>query len=118
MSQSTDGHVQNESLHSDFHFPSHYAYTKYCAERDAIAATKQGLVVCALRLPGIYGVDMDGVGDPLIVEPLLSGAHTDVPSADNLSVDFCYVENAAAAHLAGVKALLERPLEVCSIGMV
>jgi NAD(P)-dependent dehydrogenase (short-subunit alcohol dehydrogenase family) len=43
---------------SNHHFPSHYATTKYRAERDAIAASTPAFPVCALRAPGIYGIQV------------------------------------------------------------
>lgn len=41
-----------------FIHPSHYSATKYRAERDALAAASPTLAVCALRMPGVYGVQV------------------------------------------------------------
>ena len=57
-------------------------------------------IACEHR--GLYGL-----GDSLIVDPLLSGRMTHVPSGgDDCLIDFCYVENAAHAHLVAMDALL------------
>lgn len=103
----------------DYHFPSHYARTKYRAERDAIAASGPGFSVCALRIPGVYGVDPDGVGDPLIIEPTLNGPRIYLDAGSPRAVDFVYVENAAAAHAEAAIALLDRPGDVagCTINV-
>ena len=61
--------------------------------------------MCALRLPGLYGL-----GDSLIVDPLLSGRLTHVPcGGEECLIDFCYVENAAHAHCVALDALLGSP---------
>ncbi len=100
-----------------FPFASHYSRTKYLAERLVLShgvshtenhiLSHRTLYSCALRLPGLYGV-----GDQMIVEPLLSGWVSHYPASPNLVVDFCYVENAAFAHKKAVEALLERPHQV------
>jgi hypothetical protein len=65
-----------------------------------------------------YGVDPAGVGDPLIVQPTLSGAITHGPTAAHTTkVDFVYVENAAAAHTAAAIALLDRPGDVAGLSI-
>jgi nucleoside-diphosphate-sugar epimerase len=88
-----------------FPFASHYSRTKYEAERLAISAHRPPeLAVTVLRLPGVYGL-----GDSRIVDPLLSGLMTHVPSGgEGCLIDFCYVENAAHAHCVAVEALLLR----------
>ena len=100
-----------------FPFASHYSRTKYLAERLVLshggshsedgALSHRTTFSCALRLPGLYGV-----GDQMIVEPLLSGWVSHYPASPNLVVDFCFVENAAFAHKKAVEALLERPHQV------
>ena len=90
-----------------FPFASHYSRHKYAAELAVLAANQPGFATLALRLPGLYGI-----GDTLIVDPLLDGTLTHVPSragADGCPIDFCYVENAAHAHVVAVNALLNRP---------
>ena len=57
--------------------------------------------VCALRMPMIYDID-----DPMVVGPLLKGNLTHVPDTGNCVTEFVYVENAAAAHVKAVEALL------------
>jgi nucleoside-diphosphate-sugar epimerase len=89
-------------LPENFAFASHYSRTKYVAERLALSANSKGFAVCALRLPGLYGL-----GDSLIVDPLLSGRMTHVPcGGDECLIDFCYVENAAHAHCVALDRLL------------
>jgi sterol-4alpha-carboxylate 3-dehydrogenase (decarboxylating) len=89
-------------LPAEFPFASHYSRTKYQAERLALSANSKGFAACALRLPGLYGL-----GDSLIVDPLLSGLMTHVPyGGDDCLIDFCYVENAAHAHCIALEALL------------
>ena len=90
-------------------FASHYSRAKYAAERIVLSAHEPPhFCTCALRLPGLYGL-----GDQLIVEPLLRGTLSRVPSGgDGCRVDFCYVENAAHAHVVALDALLRRPKHV------
>lgn len=93
-----------------FPFASHYSRCKYAAERDVLASNEDGFATLALRLPGLYGL-----GDVLIVDPLLDGRLSHVPSrmgADGCPIDFCYVENAAHAHAVAIDALLARPASV------
>ena len=89
-------------LPKNFPFASHYSRTKYVAERLALSANSKSFAGCALRLPGLYGL-----GDSLIVDPLLSGQMTHVPcGGDECLIDFCYVENAAHAHCVALDGLL------------
>jgi nucleoside-diphosphate-sugar epimerase len=89
----------------DSTFPHHSSYgaTKLQAEQSALRRHMPGrLGVCALRMPMIFGID-----DPLVVAPLLSGALDRVPDMPGPPlVEFCYVENAAAAHVAALAALI------------
>jgi nucleoside-diphosphate-sugar epimerase len=98
-------------LPTDYQFCSHYSRTKYAAERLALRANDNaagGMAVVALRLPGLYGV-----GDRLIVDPLLAGTMAAAPSkGPGVLIDFCYVENAAHAHCVAVVALHSRPVSV------
>lgn len=94
-----------------FPFASHYSREKYRAERIVLAANEPGFATLALRLPGLYGL-----GDRLIVDPLLRGTLSHVPSVasepDGCTIDFCYVENAAHAHCVALDALATRPATV------
>ena len=73
-----------------------------------LAADHILMPVVALRLPGLYGL-----GDRLIVDPLLEGTMSAAPSGGPaVVVDFCFVENAAHAHCVAVDALLRRPESV------
>eukprot|EP00041_Stephanoeca_diplocostata_P027739 m.770047 g.770047 ORF g.770047 m.770047 type:complete len:733 (+) comp23238_c3_seq12:443-2641(+) len=104
---------------AEFHFPSHYSKTKYNAEQIALAANDpgNGFAVCALRMPGVYGCYPDGRGDALMVGPLLSGSVTAVPARSGCKVDFCYVENAAHAHVVAVATLLPSPVSAATMPM-
>jgi len=94
----------------DSTFPHHSSYgaTKLQAEQSALRRHMPGrLGVCALRMPMIFGID-----DPLVVAPLLSGALDRVPDMPGPPlVEFCYVENAAAAHVAALAALISEEEE-------
>jgi hypothetical protein len=47
-----------------------------------------------------------------MVGPLLSGQITHMPAAAGAAIDFCYLENAAHAHVIAATALLTRPHDV------
>lgn len=90
---------------ADGTFPYHSSYgaTKLEAERSALARDRPGFRVCALRMPMIFGLE-----DPMVVAPLLSGLLDRVPDVAGAPlVEFCYVENAAAAHVRALQALME-----------
>jgi nucleoside-diphosphate-sugar epimerase len=94
-------------------FPSHYSRTKYVAERIAIKANETGgdFRTCAIRIPGVYGTFDDGTPDPIMIGPLTTGVMSVVPTDTSLSpkvrglIDFCYVENAAWAHILAMERL-------------
>lgn len=101
------GYPQND-LSADFApaagFPyaSHYSRSKHAAEELVLGADEPGFTTCAIRLPGLYGL-----GDNMIVDPMLSGLVSSVPTGDDVMIDFCYVENAAHAHLCALNTLLD-----------
>ena len=87
--------------------PSAYSATKRQAEVEALrehGASDGGhrpLSVCALRLPGLYGV-----GDAIVSDPLLRGSRIVPGRRGAIELDFCYVENAAHAHVWACLGLL------------
>jgi nucleoside-diphosphate-sugar epimerase len=77
-----------------------YGDTKYEAEQ--LVRAHKALRTVALRLPGIYGI-----GDRAIVDVLLNRVTSMVPlPPPGVPTEFCYVENAATAHVAAAKSLL------------
>jgi nucleoside-diphosphate-sugar epimerase len=122
--------ARQQNIPSNFQVPadwdpfSHYSRTKYEAERHVLRSNDDGgggggkskFRTLALRMPGIYGV-----GDTLMVDAVYSGLMRFVPSSDGcccgrggggskedrrVPIDFCYVENAAHAHVLAVGKLL------------
>ena len=62
-------------------FPSHYAKTKYEAERIVVSANNIDYFrTCAIRIPGMYGTFSDGTPDNILIGPLLSGGMSHVPT--------------------------------------
>lgn len=98
-----------KSVPSEFkpsrHFPfaSHYSRTKFEAEKLVLQANEPGFATCALRFPGLYGL-----GDNMIVDPILAGLVKSVPTGDDVHIDFCYVENAAHSHKCALSTLYDR----------
>jgi nucleoside-diphosphate-sugar epimerase len=84
---------------------AHYSYTKACAEGLIISANEPGLRTCALRPHLIWG-PRDAHLIPRLIERARRGRLRRVGDGTNL-VDICYVENAAAAHLAAADALAD-----------
>jgi nucleoside-diphosphate-sugar epimerase len=84
----------------------HYSYTKAVAEA-AILAPQEGRTTraCALRPHLIWG-PRDAHLIPRLIDRARRGRLRRVGDGSNL-VDICYVENAAAAHLAAADALAE-----------
>lgn len=100
-----------QNIPSDFRVPpnweffSHYSATKSEAERLVLQSNDDSFRTAALRLPAIYGV-----GDTLMVDALASGTMTFVPGGDDsrpVLTDFCYVHNAAHAHVLAIEALVD-----------
>jgi len=84
---------------------AHYPHTKALAEQAVLAANgRDGLLTCALRPHLIWGP-----GDTQLVPRLLERARTGklrrVGNGKNL-IDMIYVDNAAAAHLQALDALV------------
>ena len=90
------------------YFFSHYSKTKYEAESLLLRSNEpeNEFYTVALRMPGIYGV-----GDTMMVDAISSGLMTFVPGGGTprkIPTDFCFVHNAADAHVLALKALLRR----------
>lgn len=96
---------EDEGLPYGSRWLCHYAHTKAIAEEEALAAHDESrLNVLALRPHLIWGP-----GDPHIVPRLVERARTRklVQIGDGSNrVDITYVDNAAYAHIQGLKALL------------
>ena len=95
-----------------YHWPTHYSRTKYVAEKHVLKGNEEGFRTCAIRMPGVYGVFGDGTPDPILIGPLVSGLMSHVPTigssnGEPVLIDFCYVENAAHAHVLAMEALFE-----------
>lgn len=87
---------------------SHYSATKAVAEREALATdTPGGLRVCALRPHLVWGPG-DNHLVPRIVARSRAGRLRRVGDGRNV-VDTTFIDDAAAAHLAAARALIERP---------
>lgn len=84
---------------------AHYSRSKAIAEAVALAANGEGLRTCALRPHLIWG-PRDAHLIPRLIDRARRGRLRRVGDGANL-VDICYVENAAAAHLAAADALVE-----------
>jgi nucleoside-diphosphate-sugar epimerase len=83
---------------------AHYSYTKAEAEAAVLAKIPgRPMRACALRPHLIWG-PRDGHLIPRLIERARRGRLRRVGNGTNL-VDICYVENAAAAHLAAADAL-------------
>jgi nucleoside-diphosphate-sugar epimerase len=107
----------DESVPPDFEWlrrnGAWYSLSKATAERTALAggangnlgAIQSSLRVCALRPHLIWG-PRDAHLIPRLIERARSGRLRRVGDGTNL-VDVCYVENAAAAHLAAADALAD-----------
>ena len=80
-----------------------YSATKALAEQAVLAANSSTLKTCALRPHLIWG-PRDNHLIPRVVARARAGRLRRVGDGTNL-VDICYVENAAAAHLAAAAAL-------------
>ena len=93
----------DESLPYPEHYESFYAKSKAEGEKLAIAANGNGLCTCSLRPHLIFGPD-----DPYLLPTLVArGMKKSIPQVgDGLNkMDFCYVEDAARAHLQAADAL-------------
>jgi nucleoside-diphosphate-sugar epimerase len=85
---------------------AHYSWTKATAEFAVLRASKRGLTrTCALRPHLIWG-PRDAHLIPRLIDRARRGRLRRVGDGTNL-VDICYVENAAAAHLAAADALAD-----------
>ena len=82
-----------------------YSLTKARAEQAVLAANDDTLRTCALRPHLIWG-PRDNHLIPRLIERARRGRLRRVGDGTNL-VDICYVENAAAAHLAAADALAD-----------
>lgn len=84
---------------------AHYSHSKAMAESAVLAANCIVLRVCALRPHLIWG-PRDAHLIPRLIDRARRGRLRRVGDGTNL-VDICYVENAAAAHLAAADALAD-----------
>jgi nucleoside-diphosphate-sugar epimerase len=84
---------------------AHYSHSKAMAESAVLAANGDGLRACALRPHLIWG-PRDNHLIPRLIDRARRGRLRRVGDGTNL-VDVCYVENAAAAHLAAADALAD-----------
>jgi nucleoside-diphosphate-sugar epimerase len=94
------------NLHWMQRHAAHYSYTKAVAEAAVLAKIPgRPMTACALRPHLIWG-PRDGHLIPRLIERARRGRLRRVGEGTNL-VDVCYVENAAAAHLAAADALAD-----------
>jgi nucleoside-diphosphate-sugar epimerase len=84
---------------------AHYSRSKALAEQAVLAANDADLRTCALRPHLIWG-PRDAHLIPRLIDRARRGRLRRVGDGTNL-VDICYVENAAAAHLAAADALAD-----------
>lgn len=84
---------------------AHYSASKAAAEFQVIASNSPTLRTCALRPHLIWG-PRDAHLIPRLIDRARRGRLRRVGDGTNL-VDICYVENAAAAHLAAADALAD-----------
>jgi nucleoside-diphosphate-sugar epimerase len=89
---------------------AHYSRSKALAEQAVLAANGPALRTCALRPHLIWG-PRDAHLVPRLIERARRGRLRRVGDGTNL-VDICYVENAAAAHLAAASALAKTDASV------
>jgi 2-alkyl-3-oxoalkanoate reductase len=93
----------NEQTPCAARFPHPYPHTKMLAEKMVLAANSSELRTTALR-PGLVWGPGDSWFIPWLVKGVVAGELRKIGEGRNL-LDICYVENAAAAHLAAAASL-------------
>ncbi len=93
----------NESQPYPEKYSAYYPQTKAIAEQAVLEANSDQLSTCSLRPHAIWG-PRDNLILPMLVKRTKAKQLTQVGDGKNI-VDFCYVENAAHAHVLAADAL-------------